>query len=131
MPFWGAVVIWWEQWSSPPGAVVAGKSGWKTVNSEVEGYNSWPFFGASVAYLIAHWTTNHYHRVQISAWAYLKGVSSLTSLITFGGCSAHLAHLCTIFMHSWWSLFQKSFTCVRMWKASRQKVDSNQECSKF
>jgi len=37
--------------------------------------------------------TDHYHHVQISAWVYLNGVSSLTSLrFDFGGHSTHLAY---------------------------------------
>jgi len=37
--------------------------------------------GAFVVELVARWTTDHHHLSSIfSAWAYLKGVSSLTSL---------------------------------------------------
>ena len=55
---------------------------------------STPLFRETIAYLVSEIrpqiTTT---RVPISAWPYLKGVSSLTSLhYIFGGRSAHLAY---------------------------------------
>ena len=37
------------------------------------------YYGHLRGLAVACWTTDHYHRVQIPVWAYLKVVSSYTS----------------------------------------------------